>query len=133
MDKKESTIGTLMILTGVGIILFWIGFFTVGLAPENAPPCYLAFEHSFPLPDGVLALALLYAGIALIKGNPRGATAALAAGGGLVFLGLIDFSFNIQNGMYALSAADLVMNAFLNAWCVFFGLAIIRRFVFRPR
>ena len=41
----------LMILTGAGIILFWIAFFTIGLTPENAPPCYLAFEHAFPPPD----------------------------------------------------------------------------------
>lgn len=133
MDRKESVMGILMVVTGIGIILFWTAFFTVGLAPENAPPCYLAFEHSFPLPDGVLSLALLYAGFALIKGTTRGATAALVAAGGLVFLGLIDFSFNIQNGMYALSAADLVMNGLLNAWCVFFGLAIIWKFVYRSR
>ena len=40
-----------MVVTGVGILAFWAMFFTVGLAPENAPSCYFAYESAFPLPD----------------------------------------------------------------------------------
>ena len=45
------------------------------------------------------------------------------AAGGLV--GLVDFVFNIQNGVYSASALDLAINGLLNAWCVGFGLFII--------
>jgi len=41
-----------------------------------------------------------------------------------MFLGLLDFSFNIQNGIYMTSTLDLVLNAFINVWCVGFGVAI---------
>jgi len=44
-----------------------------------------------------------------------------------MFLGVLDFSFNIQNGMYAISALDLILNAFINLWCVVFGLWIAVR------
>jgi hypothetical protein len=123
-DDKRSLIASLEIVTGVGLILFWLAFFTVGLAPDQAPPCYYAYEHAFPLPDGVLAILLLVAGILLMRSRPAGRTLSLIAAGALVFLGLLDFSFNLQNGIYMTSTIDLVLNAFINIWCVGFGLAI---------
>lgn len=123
--KGLKTIAVLELLTGIGLILFWIGFFTIGLAPENPPPCYFAYEHSFPLPDIVLAIVLLASGILLLSGNPRGRKLSLVAAGALIFLGLLDFSFNIQNGVYMISTLDLILNAFINVWCVGFGLAIV--------
>jgi hypothetical protein len=119
-----KTIAILELLTGVGLILFWIGFFTIGLAPKNPPPGYLAYEHSFPLPDGLLAILLLAAGTLLLLNNPLGSHLSLIAAGALVFLGVLDFSFNIQNGIYKISKSDLILNAFLNIWCVGFGVAI---------
>ena len=119
-----KTIAVLELLTGIGIILFWIGFFTIGLAPKNPPQCYFAYEHSFPLPDGLLAILLLVAGTLLMLNNPWGSRLSLVAAGALVFLGLLDFSFNIQNGIYMTSKVYLVLNAFINVWCVLFGVAI---------
>ena len=49
---------------------------------------------------------------------------SLIAAGSLVFLGLSGFSFNIQNGVYLASKVDMVLNVFLNVWCVGFGIAI---------
>ena len=130
VKKGEGwTIAVLAILTGAGILLFWAAFFTVGLAPENPPVCYFAFEHSFPLPDSILALALLVSGILILRNRAPGRGLALVCAGGLMFLGLLDFSFNIQNGMYTLSVMDAVFSGFLNLWCVFFGLVLISRFM----
>lgn len=130
MKKKrlKRVIAVLQLLTGVGIILFWVGFFTVGLAPENPPVGYFAFEHSFPLPDSILALALIIAALLLLKGNPLGRPVSLAAAGGLVFLGMVDFSFNVQNGMYSGLVIDTVLNGFINLWCVGFGVFLFFRF-----
>ena len=72
-----------------------------------------------------MAVLLLAAGILLMKNRLWGVNLSLAAGGALVFLGLLDFSFNIQNGVYLTSTIDLVLNAFINIWCVGFGLALI--------
>ena len=127
MGKEDSTrpIASLEIVTAVGLLLFWIAFFTVGMAPEKPPACYFAYEHSFPLPDGLLAILLLIAGILLMKNKPLGKKLSFVAAGALIFLGLLDFSFNIQNGVYIASIVDLILNAFINLWCVGFGLAII--------
>lgn len=124
--KKNITAG-LSIFTSVGLMIFWLLFFTVGLASPNAPDCYLVFEHAFPLPDILLSLVLLGAGILRWQARLPQLTQKLflACGGALVFLGLLDFSFNFQNGMYLLSAVDLFTNAFINLWCVSFGLFLV--------
>jgi len=88
--KGLKTIAVLELLTGVGLILFWIGFFTIGLAPENPPPCYFVYEHSFPLPDIVMAMAILISGMLLLKKRDReefllwSAPAALCSWGFLI-------------------------------------------------
>ena len=120
--KGHLSIAWLSIITGIGIILFWIGFFTVGLAPEAPPEGYFVFEHSFPPPDCILAIALIAAGFLLLHGRPSGIVLSLVTSGGLMFLGILDASFNIQNGMYLITPIDTILNAFINLWCFGFGL-----------
>ena len=123
--QSGKAISILSIVTSAGLLLFWIGFFTIGLAPADPPACYFAYEHSFPLPDIILAMGLLTGGIFNLKGRAPGAPLLVAGGGALVFLGLLDICFNLQNGMYSISALDMILNAFINLWCVFFGAAIV--------
>jgi hypothetical protein len=124
-EDRRRLIASLEIVTGVGLILFWIAFFTVGLAPEKPPTCYFTYEHAFPLPDGLLAVLMLTAGVLLMKDKPLGYRLSLVAAGALMFLGVLDFSFNIQNGVYLTSPVDLVLNAVINAWCLGFGLTTV--------
>jgi len=110
-----------MIATSIGLFLFWTAFFTIGLAPDPMPECYLAYEHAFPFPDVILGIILLVAGIGLLRGRRWGAPLSIAASGAIVFLGLLDMCFNLQNGVYAVSVAELISNGFINLWCVVFG------------
>ena len=121
MPKGMKIIAVLQTLTALGLILFWVGFFTIGLAPRTPPPGYFVYEHSFPLPDLILAFSLLVAARMLQQGRPAGKTIAIACSGALMFLGVLDFSFNLLNGMYVISPMDLALNAFINLWCVVFG------------
>ena len=125
--KKHNVLAIMQIITGVGIILFWVGFFTAGMAPKNPPECYFAFEHAFPLPDGILCMGLIVAGILLLKQKPAGRTLSLICSGGLMFLGVIDFSFNIQNGMYFMELGESIGNACINALCMGLGLTVAIR------
>jgi hypothetical protein len=122
-----NTISILSIITAAGLVLFWIGFFTIGLAPANPPAGYFVYEHSFPVPDIILAMVLIAGGILNLTGGTHGTTLLVAGGGALVFLGILDISFNFQNGMYKISVMDMILNAFINLWCVLFGAAIVVR------
>jgi len=117
----RRTVSLFQIFTATGLLLYWIGFFVFNLVPENPPPCYFSFEGAFPFPDAVLAVFLLIAGILGLKGVRVGRTLSLASAGALVFLGLLDTSFNLQNGVYSSSLFDLVLNGLINVWAVGFG------------
>jgi len=125
--KIGKAVPILAILTAAGLVLFWIGFFTIGLAPENPPTGYFVYEHSFPVPDITLAVMLLIGSIWSLKGREQGITILAAGGGALVFLGILDMSFNFQNGMYSISVMDMILNAFINLWCVIFGALIVAK------
>jgi len=118
-------IAILEFITAAGLVIFWAAFFTIGLAPENPPPSYFDFEHAFPLPDFILAIALFSGGILVLQKTPYGTLLSIAAAGALIFLGLVDFSFNFQQGMYATSFAESIMNAIINVWSIGLGLLIL--------
>ena len=124
MSRYVKAVARAQLATGFGIIVFWILFFTVGLAPTNPPVCYFAFEHAFPLPDAVLAIGLLGGGALAITGRPEGVTLSLVCAGGLLFLGLLDASFNLQNGIYTSGLTDGAIAIAVNLWCIALGIAI---------
>jgi hypothetical protein len=117
---KNKTTYNLQLLTAIGLILFWIAFFTIGFENPKYPAYYTKFEHSFPLPDTFLCIILLLA--FLNRKNILWKNYTLIAAGAMLFLGLCDFSFNIQNGMYSVGFIDGLMNVFINSWCIGFGI-----------
>lgn len=128
MNTSGKPIDLLMIVTGLGIALYWLMFYTVGMAPATPPPGYFAFEHAFWPADLLLALGLIFAGARQLTGKSGGRPLALVCAGALMFLGVLDISFNLQNGVYGIGPAELLGNAFINLWCVGFGGVLAFRF-----
>lgn len=127
-SRRARVLGALEIALALGIAAFWAAFFLLGARAIADPPdegVYLAFETAFPVADGCLALALALAGTGLLRGSPRGPPLSLAAGGALVFLGLLDASFNVLQGTYAAGLPQALGNALVNAACVAGGAAVV--------
>ncbi|MBN1344014.1 MAG: SDR family oxidoreductase [Phycisphaerae bacterium] len=119
-------LGALQWLTAIGLVLFWAYFFAVESRRPDIDPVYLGFERSFPIPDLCwLMPLLLLGGSAMRKRQPVAVPLAIAAGGAMVFLGLLDASFNLQQGRYTLSLADGLINGFINSYCMIFGTVLI--------
>jgi hypothetical protein len=93
---------------------YWALFFTIGLAPDPLPDGYLAFERAFPVADALLSAALVGGAVLGRRRHRWAERIQVAAGGALLFLGLVDVTFNLQNGIYAGSLADGAFNAFVN-------------------
>jgi hypothetical protein len=124
--SKNIIIPALELITALGIILFWIYFFMVENCDPNNSGIYLAFERAFPLADiGWLVPALTIGAIGLIKKQWFGAVFSLAGGGTLIFLALLDVSFNVFNGIYIKSPAYGIMNGSINLWSFLFGISLI--------
>lgn len=110
-DRLVKVIALAHVATAVGIGLFWVGFHTELIFPTEVMSTripnfagYLAWEKSFTIPDAVTACVMLWGGACLLRNSESrlGVTLLTAASGGLIFLGLLDFVYDVSNGMYAL-------------------------------
>jgi hypothetical protein len=123
--NNSKVIASLEIATASGLLLWWVLVFTLGMAPDQPPIGWLSYSRSFVLPDVLLSVLLFWAGILLLRGRPLSIRLSAVAAGALLFLGILDFSYNMQNGMYAGAIVDTILNAFINIWCAGLGLAIV--------
>jgi len=126
--KTVKFVAFMELAIAVGIIAFWIAFFSADLVKIGDPhleEIYMAFESAFPVADISLSIVLIIGGIGLLKKVPFGFLFSLLGGGSLIFLGLLDVSFNTQNGIYLLGIGEAVMNIFINLLCLGGGIFII--------
>jgi hypothetical protein len=116
-------LAVLQITFAVGLIGFWIYFFLVENKDPNQEEYYIKHERSFPLPDiGLIAVTLLVASFGLIMDQRFGVFFTIVAGGALMFLGLIDFSFNLQNKRFTTKDMDAYMSIFIVAVALIMGI-----------
>jgi dihydroflavonol-4-reductase len=132
--ERIKVIAKLELMTAAGLFLYWILYFTIGVAPDNPPPGYFVFQNSFTFADLILAVLLARAATFLLGGNPIrwviGRGLSLICAGALLFLGGLDISFNIQNGIYLTFSFDMALEAAVNIWCLGFGFLLAYEFAF---
>lgn len=120
----------LMLLTAVGTLLFWVTFFADLEAQRGgylASRCdaWFAWEMSFPLADGWMAATAILGAAGLWYMRSAGLLFGLVSGGAMVFLGLMDALFFLQNGLYAPLTGEVVVELFIHIWTIAFGLFAI--------
>jgi hypothetical protein len=123
--KKINAMKALAIVTligALGIFLFWIEFYTgisfpIELMKEKIPHFegYYAWETAFTVPDCILGCSMIFGAIRLFR-NPQDALAVTllkATSGACLFLGVLDFTYSIRNGMFLLNhyySFSLILN-----------------------
>ncbi len=120
----EIVIAILQILIGIGFIGFWLMFYFTEYNPEKRKMDEVSYKHelSFPLPDlGWVTPCLFIAAIALLLGQRIGYFFSALAGAGMIFLGLIDFAFDLQNKVFKKRDMDMYMAVFIIALVLIFG------------
>lgn len=121
MAESRRVLAAVLLLGGIGTILYWVAFFTSGVVQATQDPCYLTFERAFPAADAWTAAAAIAAGIALWRRRPTAVLFAIAAGSGFIFLGLMDVLYNLEHGMYAVRTAEMATEIVINAFCLSVG------------
>jgi hypothetical protein len=105
------------------MVLFWI---LIWIEPELLTRDVIDFELCFAWPDLVVIVGLLgSASYWLSAGDSRGRIASAAAGGALVYLGLLDVMFNLRHGQYTIAISRGIFNAIINSGCLLFGVGNI--------
>ncbi|MFX0183134.1 MAG: hypothetical protein ACFE95_08650 [Candidatus Hodarchaeota archaeon] len=126
-SKNDRYVAIIEIIGALVITGFWIGWFLdIFKSIDPTHPLYdtyVTFETSFPIADAWIVILLLVSAYGIFKEKRYGAPLAIAAGGALVFLGLIDSSFYFLQGMYqydisliAINLACFIGGGFAMAW-----------------
>lgn len=123
MKIGDRVLSALLVLGAAVTAFYWWSYFTGGDVMVLHERWYTAFESSFPVADGWMALCMLAAGLGLWSGRPWGARAGLLAGSALIYLAAMDIAFDVENGMYALAATSDAMKfeSFINATTLLLG------------
>lgn len=130
--KGINVIIALLLLTTVGITAFWLSFFYGGAVHSSQEYWYLVFERTFPVPDGVIAFNAALCALGLWRRKQWALLWGLMAVGGLLFLGLIDIAFNVQNDIYQIASGAVRTEIIINIFCIGFG-ALLASFLWHNR
>lgn len=121
--EVDTVVGVLLVVTGVGTVAYWLDFFLRGTVQAVSEDWYLRFQLAFPVADGWMALCSLVAGVGLLTGAAYATVFGLLAAGALVFLGFMDLTFNLRNGLLRLlpGSGQMWAEVVIIAWCLAFG------------
>ena len=113
-------------------VLYWVLFFTTGAVQSSQEASYLVFERSFPAADAWMGLAAALCAVGLRRRRAAAVLWGIAAGSALIYLGLMDTLYNLENGMYASVTAEMAGEIGINLTCFAFG-PFLLAYVWRHR
>ena len=120
-------LSVLLIMTAVVVICYWADFYIRGGVQVIKEDWYIRFQRAFPPADLWMTACALIGAIGLLTEQTYGVVFALLAASSLIFLALVDITFNIQNNLYHLVATSNQMKAELvgNLWFLVLGVVLI--------
>ena len=119
--KGFVILAIILTVFALGVVAFWIEFFTSGAVSMSDSPAYLEHEQSFPAADGYMVICALICAVGLIRRRPWGLLFGLLAGSGIIFLGLMDTLYSIQQGIFAEFSVAAAEAFFICALCLILG------------
>lgn len=118
----------LLIITAIVTLYYWADFFLKGAVHVIEEEWYKRFEKSFPIADlWGLVICSLFGAVGLLTEQSYGPFFALLAAGSMIFLALLDITFNIQNDMYRFipTSKEMLFELVINLWTLCLGTALI--------
>ena len=118
----DTIMAVLQILLGFGFAGFWVIFYLTEYKTPKMKECDFKHEKSFPLPDlGWIMPCLFIAGIGILMEQKIGYFFSALAGSGMMFLGLIDLAYDIQNEIFKKKEFGTYMGTLIILIMLIFG------------
>ena len=108
----------LLLVFSLGVIAYWVSFYTSGDVNLNADADYLAFERAFTAADLMTAVLAIVSAIGLMLRRGWGVLFGLVCAGGILFLGFMDISYDLTHGIYLAVSGPMVAEVLINLFCV---------------
>jgi hypothetical protein len=120
-------LAALLIIGAVVTVAYWLNYFIAGDVRVLPYYWYSAFEDSFPVADGWMALCMLVAGIGLWRGARYGILFGLMAGSALIYLAAMDITFNVEHDLYAMlpKSGPMITETWINLSSLGLGVATL--------
>jgi len=120
-------LAVLLIITALFTIYYWADFYLRGGVQVVKEDWYMKFEKSFPIADLWMAACSLLGAVGLLTEEPYGPFFSLLAASSLIFLALMDITFNVENKLYPLVAtsSQMELELMINLWCLTLGIVLI--------
>jgi len=120
-------LAVLLIITALFTVYYWADFYLRGEVQVINEDWYMKFEKAFPIADLWMATCSLLGALGLLTGQGYGSFFSLLAAGSLIFLALMDITFNIENNLYPLigTSSQMVFELVINLWCLTLGIVLI--------
>jgi hypothetical protein len=119
--KGFTVLAVVLLVFALGVTAFWIEFFTSGAVSMSDDPAYLEHEISFPAADGYMVVCSILCAIGLIRRRPWALLFGIMAGSAIIFLGLMDTLYSIQQGVFLKFDAAAAESFFICATCLVLG------------
>ncbi len=129
LEQKHKIIIAVHYISAAAIILFWGGYYLLPLTGIAQPAVYAGIPDAIPIPDSILAILMIMAGFLMFRRNKAGILLSFFISGGLIFLGIAGFRFDLSSGSILISMVTALKSGFVNLWCVIFGLYILLKLI----
>jgi hypothetical protein len=114
--------------------IYWVVYFATGNLTPSPTDVGQRFELAFPAADMWMAIAAALGAIGLQRGARWGRAMAIAAGSAMLYLALMDITFDLENGVYFLIRGQVIVEMIINATCVIGSLYLLYELIVRaPR
>jgi hypothetical protein len=120
-------ISVLLIGSAVSVIYYFADFYLRGSVHVLKEDWYIKFQNAFPPADLWMAACALAGAVGLLTEQTYGLVFTLMAASAMIFLGLMDITFNVQNKLYSLVAtsSQMKLEVVLNLLCLLIGIGLI--------
>lgn len=118
---RARALAVILLIGAIGGVLYWVAFFSSGAVQASDHECYLVFERAFPAADAWSITATVLAAAGLWRGKSSAVLFGIAAGSGMIFLGLMDVLYNLENDMYGLVTAEMMTEIGINLYSLIVG------------
>ena len=117
----------LLIISTAVVIYYWVDFYLRRGVQVIQEDWYIKFQKAFPVADTWMATCALLGAIGLLTEQTYGLLFSMLAASSMIFLALMDITFNVENKLYRLVGTSNEMKLELvgNIWFLSVGVILI--------